>query len=80
LFIPDVIYEHGEPWRNDADKGKLTILPPELSGKPANSHIVEKQKGLASKNALRSISIIEEFFGMQENLPTWGRRLYVPSE
>jgi hypothetical protein len=22
LFIPQVIYEHGEPWWNDIDKGK----------------------------------------------------------
>jgi hypothetical protein len=28
LFIPQVIFEHGEAWWNDVDRGKL-ILPPE---------------------------------------------------
>jgi hypothetical protein len=30
LFIPQVIYEHGEPWWNDISRGKLLIHPPEL--------------------------------------------------
>jgi hypothetical protein len=32
LFIPQVIYEHGDPCWNDIDRGKLPIRPPELSG------------------------------------------------
>jgi hypothetical protein len=32
FFIPWVIYEHGEPWWNNIDKGKLLIRPLELSG------------------------------------------------
>jgi hypothetical protein len=28
LFIPQVIYEHGKPWWNDVDRGKLLIPPP----------------------------------------------------
>jgi len=32
LFVPQVIYEHGEPWRNEVDRGKPLISPPELSG------------------------------------------------
>jgi hypothetical protein len=43
LFIPQVIYEHGEPWCNDIDRGKLQIRPPELSGYPTSSHLVVKQ-------------------------------------
>jgi hypothetical protein len=34
LFIPKVIYEYGEPWWNDVDRGKLSICPPELPGNP----------------------------------------------
>jgi hypothetical protein len=39
LFIPQEIYEHGEPWWNDIDRGKLLICPPELSGNPSISVI-----------------------------------------
>jgi hypothetical protein len=31
LFIPRVIYERGEPWRNDVDWGKKVFFPPERS-------------------------------------------------
>jgi hypothetical protein len=48
LFIPQVIYEHGEPWWNDNDRGKL-IHPPELSGNPTSSHLVARQEKLANK-------------------------------
>jgi hypothetical protein len=34
LFIPQVIYEHGDPWWNKIDRGKLLIFPQELSGNP----------------------------------------------
>jgi hypothetical protein len=30
---PSVIYEHGEPWWNDIDRGQFLTCPPELSGK-----------------------------------------------
>jgi hypothetical protein len=30
LFILQVIYEHGKPWWNVIDRGKLLIRPPEL--------------------------------------------------
>jgi hypothetical protein len=30
LFIPQVRYEHGEPWWNDIGRGKHLIRPPEL--------------------------------------------------
>jgi hypothetical protein len=41
LFIPQVIYELGEPWWNDVDRGKL-IRSPELSGNPTSSHLAAK--------------------------------------
>jgi hypothetical protein len=37
LFIPQVIYEHREPWWNDIDRGKLLIRPPVLSDYPTKS-------------------------------------------
>jgi hypothetical protein len=40
-------YKHGEPWWNNANRGKLMIYPPELSGNPTNSHLVaSKEDGL----------------------------------
>jgi hypothetical protein len=42
IFHPQVIYEHGESWWNDVDRGKLPIRPPELSRNSINiSHLVE---------------------------------------
>jgi hypothetical protein len=38
-----MIYEHGEPWCNDVDRGKLLIRPPELSGNPT-SRVGRKQE------------------------------------
>jgi hypothetical protein len=46
LFIPQVIYEHGEPWWNDIDRKKLLIRPSELSGNSASSHLVANQEEL----------------------------------
>jgi hypothetical protein len=42
LFIPLVIYEHGEPRWSDGERGKLPIRPPEpsvaiLSAEPSSS-------------------------------------------
>jgi hypothetical protein len=34
LFIPQVIYEHGELWWNDIDRRKLLICPQELFDNP----------------------------------------------
>jgi hypothetical protein len=36
LFIPQLIYEYGEPWWNDIGREILLILPPELSGNPTS--------------------------------------------
>jgi hypothetical protein len=36
LFISQEIYEYGEPWWNDVNRGKLLIHPPFCSNKPWN--------------------------------------------
>jgi hypothetical protein len=36
FFIPQVIYEHGEPWWNHIDRGKL-IRPPDLCSNSAST-------------------------------------------
>jgi hypothetical protein len=60
LFITQIICEHGEPWRNDIDRGKLVIRPPELSGIPTSSYLVAKQEELAKEmnSASRGISSV----------------------
>jgi hypothetical protein len=45
-----VIYEHGESWRNDIDRTKLLIRPPQLSGNPTSSHLVAKKDELSEGN------------------------------
>jgi hypothetical protein len=46
--INQAIHEHGEPWWNDIDRGKL-IRPPELSGNPTRSHLVAR-RGTGEEN------------------------------
>jgi hypothetical protein len=36
LFMPQIIYEHGEPWWNDINRVKLLIHQPEVSGNPTS--------------------------------------------
>jgi hypothetical protein len=70
LSISYVIYEHGEPWCSDIDKGKL-IHPPQLSG----SHLVANQKELAKEMNLTykiSLSCFKRFFNIPQCLVTWG--------
>jgi hypothetical protein len=45
LFIPQVIYEHGELWQNNVNRGKLLICSPELSGNPTSRAIWYKAGG-----------------------------------
>jgi hypothetical protein len=49
LFILLVIYEHGEPWWNVVDSGKLLIHPPELSGSSSSSHLVGSRRSRQRK-------------------------------
>jgi hypothetical protein len=61
LLIPQVKYEHGEPWWNEASWRTLLICPTELSDNPTSSHLIAKQEELAKKMihfALQSISFI----------------------
>jgi hypothetical protein len=44
LFIPQVIYENGEPWLNVIDRGKVLIRIPELPGNSARSHLVASRR------------------------------------
>jgi hypothetical protein len=39
LFFLQVIYEHGKPWWNKVDRGKLLIHPPEFLGNPTSTEI-----------------------------------------
>jgi hypothetical protein len=84
LFIPQVIYEHGEPWLNKVNKEKLLIRLPEPSGNHTSSHLVAKQEELAKEIinfALQSISFI--ILGVLYHAiktSTWGQQLYCPSE
>jgi hypothetical protein len=60
LFTHQVTFEHGEPWWNDIDRGKLLIRPPKLSGSPATIHLVPKEEEVANEMinfALRSIFV-----------------------
>jgi hypothetical protein len=60
LFIPQVIYEHGEPWWNGIKRGNL-INPSEFSGSPTSSHLVAKQEELTKEMinfALQNITFI----------------------
>jgi hypothetical protein len=49
FFIAQVIYEHGDPWWSDTERGKLLIRPPELSSNPTSSHLAAKQEELTKK-------------------------------
>jgi hypothetical protein len=61
--IPQVIYEHREPWWNYVDRVKLLIRPPELSGnyksESSGSKQEERTKGMMNLS-LRS-SFIHTF-------------------
>jgi hypothetical protein len=55
-----LLFEHGKPWWNDADRGKLLIRPPEFSGNPISRVICSKQEERANgmmNLTLRSIFI-----------------------
>jgi hypothetical protein len=64
LFIPQVIYEHGETWWNDIDRGKILIRQPEFSGSPTSSHLVANQEELGKGNGelVVSLFILESDF------------------
>jgi hypothetical protein len=78
LFIPQLIriYEHGEQWWNDIDRGKFLIRPSELPVNPTGSHLVAYQEDLDEGSdgfCLRNISfILVKFFNMAYNFMAWG--------
>jgi hypothetical protein len=57
-FIPQVIYEHGEPWWNDVDRGKLLTHPPELSGSHTSTVISCKAGGMGKRNENSALQIV----------------------
>jgi hypothetical protein len=80
-----VIYEHGDPWWNDMNKGKLLIRPPELSGNPTSRVNNQEQPGEVndefghrsmfvhiSKLFLRAVKSYD--IGQATLLPSEGRR------
>jgi hypothetical protein len=62
LFIPQTIYENGELWWDDINKGKLRIRSPWFSGCPTRSHLVENQEKLAKemKNSVLKIIFVHQ--------------------
>jgi hypothetical protein len=44
LFIPQVIYEHGEPRWNDVNRRKLLTRPTDIFGNPTSSHLVASRR------------------------------------
>jgi hypothetical protein len=67
---PGDIYERGEPWWNDIDRGKLLIRSTQLSGNPNSSYLVAKQEELTNEMIFvslwsrLSLSYFEGFFNM----------------
>jgi hypothetical protein len=84
LFIPNVIHEHGEPWWNDINIGKLQIPSPELSGNPVSRRLVASRKNWRRKWLIwpRDVFLFipESDFYIPQNLTTWGWQLYFPFE
>jgi hypothetical protein len=74
LFIPQEIYEHGEPWWNGVDRGKVIRLP-ELSGNPT-SRVIWQQAGRTGEGndkfglAKYFCSYLQVTFYMPQNLTT----------
>jgi hypothetical protein len=67
LFIPQVMYEHGESWWSDINSGKLSIRPSELAVNPTNSHLVANQKEL-TKWLILPYEISISYFGVFFNI------------
>jgi hypothetical protein len=44
-----VIYEHGDPWWNNIDKGKLLIRPLELSGNSIRAETSSTKPGVTGE-------------------------------
>jgi hypothetical protein len=57
-----MIYEHGEPWWNDINKGKLLIRAPELSGNPTRNYLGAKYKELAKEITNLACEIFLSYF------------------
>jgi hypothetical protein len=76
MFIPQVVYKHGEPWWNDVYRGKLliSIYHSSLAIPPAESSS-SKTGGIGKGNYEFGLtkylcSYFKGFFNMPENLMT----------
>jgi hypothetical protein len=49
LFIPEVIYEHGEPWWKDIDRETLNYSSRSLWPSYQQSYLAAKQEELSKK-------------------------------
>jgi hypothetical protein len=58
LFIPQEIYELGEPWGNDTDRVRHLIDPPGLWQSYQHIYLVAKQEELAKKIINLALQII----------------------
>jgi hypothetical protein len=50
LFIPQMVYEHGQPRWNNIGRGQRMIRTPELSDNHISSHLVTKREELGEIN------------------------------
>jgi hypothetical protein len=66
LLTLQMIYEHGEPYCNAVDWGKLLICPPEPSGNTNSSHLVAKQEELTKE--MMAFTLQSIFFILQRVL------------
>jgi hypothetical protein len=64
------MHEHGEPWWNDINRGKLLICPPGLSGNPTSSHSVAKQEELMKEIMNLAYEIFLSYFKGFFNMPS----------
>jgi hypothetical protein len=75
-----VIHEHEKPRWNDIDRGRLLILPPEISGNRTSSHLVASRsyvtRNLSLNIATSTFFILVGSFSMLYNHTTWDRRFF----
>jgi hypothetical protein len=80
-----VIYEHEETWWNDIHGKTPNSSTRAFWQSYLQRHLVAKQEELAKEimNLALEASLfilLRDFFNIQQNLSTWSRRLYFPSE
>jgi hypothetical protein len=69
LFIPQMIYEYGEPLWNDMDRSKLLIRPPDLWQFYQQSYLVENQEEHGEGIVKFTYEVLLSYFGRFFNFP-----------